>query len=115
MITETRMEDILVSDAINGVPAHWIRQSLARVGLDPDDLPAKRGPLRGAELPEGVRPWRDIWSAGHSAGLIDDVVPARRLIERLAAEFEAAAATPADWRARLDGRVGGWSAGPVTK
>jgi nitronate monooxygenase len=112
MITETQMEDIMVSDAMNGIPAHWIRQSIARVGLDPDDMPVKRGPMRGAEMPEGVRPWRDVWSAGHSAGLIDDVVPARQLVDRLIAEFEAASA-PRDWQARLNDRIANWSATPV--
>lgn len=112
MITETQIEDIMVSDAMNGIPAHWIRQSIALVGFDPDDMPAKRGPMRGAEMPEGVRPWRDVWSAGHSAGLIDDVVPARQLVDRLIAEFEGASA-PLDWRTRLNDRIAGWSATPV--
>jgi len=108
MITETGMEDIIVSDAMNGIPAHWIRQSIAAVGLDPDNLPLKRGPLRGAEMPEGVRPWRDVWSAGHSAGLIDDVVPARDVVDRLIIEF-AAAGAPSDWRARLGARAAAWA------
>lgn len=104
MITETNMEDIMLSDVMNGIPAHWIRQSLTRVGLDPDNLPPKRGPMRGAQMPEGARPWRDIWSAGHSAGLIDSVVGAAEVIERLIAEFDAAPAAQG-WRARLDGRL----------
>lgn len=104
MITEVGMEDIMLSDAMNGIPAHWIRQSLAAVGLDPEDLPPKRGPTRGAEMPEGVRPWRDIWSAGHSAGLIADVVSAREVVERLIAEFEVAP-SPRDWRERLARRM----------
>jgi nitronate monooxygenase len=108
MITETGMEDIIVSDAMNGIPAHWIRGSVAAVGFDPDNLPPKRGPLRGAEMPEGVRPWRDVWSAGHSAGLVDDVIPARDVVDRLIAEFAVAGAS-ADWRAGLDARVAAWA------
>ncbi len=104
MITQVGMEDILASDAMNGIPAHWIRQSVAAAGLDPDNLPPRRGPLRGAEMPEGVRPWRDIWSAGHSAGLIDEVTSAAAVVDRLIAEFEAAP-SPRDWRARLAGRM----------
>jgi nitronate monooxygenase len=104
MITEAAMEDIMISDVMNGIPAHWMRQSLTRVGLDPDNLPAKRGPLRGAQMPEGVRPWRDIWSAGHSAGLISDTPTTQELVDRLAVEFEAAA-DPRDWRARLESRT----------
>jgi len=104
MIAEAGMEDIIQSDAMNGVNAHWIRQSLQRVGFDPDNLPPKRGRRQGAELPEGVRPWRDIWSAGHSAGLIRDVPTTAEVVERLAAEFEAAR-DPRDWRARLNARL----------
>jgi len=106
MITATNMEDIMLSDVMNGIPAHWIRQSLTHVGLDPDNLPPKRGPMRGGQMPEGVRPWRDIWSAGHSAGLIDDVPAAAEVVERLAAEFEAAPQAK-DWRGRLATRFVG--------
>lgn len=109
MITETGMEDIVVSDAMNGIPAHWIRQSLARVGFDPDALPPKRGAMRGAEMPDGVRPWRDIWSAGHSAGLIDEVLAVDEVVDRLVVEFEASPAA-SGWQARLDERAAGWDA-----
>jgi nitronate monooxygenase len=104
MITEVGMEDIMVSDAINGIAAHWIRQSIAHIGLDPDNLPLKRGPSRGAQMPHGIRPWRDVWSAGHSAGLIYEVAPTRNVVDRLIAEFEAVG-TPQDWRARLNARL----------
>ncbi|MDB5447535.1 MAG: hypothetical protein JWQ97_2852 [Phenylobacterium sp.] len=108
MITTTNMEDIILSDVMNGIPAHWIRQSVMAAGLDPENMPPKRGPLRGAQMPEGVRPWRDIWSAGHSAGLIEEVLTTADLVERLIAEF-AETVTPQDWRARLQARAG-WAA-----
>lgn len=98
MIAAAGIADIVPSDAINGIEANWIRQSLVRVGLDPDAMPPKRGPLRGAQMPEGVRPWRDVWSAGHSAGLIDDVLSVAELVDWLAADFGVSAL---GWRARL--------------
>jgi nitronate monooxygenase len=104
MIAEAGMEDIIQSDAMNGINAHWIRQSIEQVGLDPANLPAKRGPMRGSALPEGVRAWRDIWSAGHSAGLIHDIPTTREVVDRLIAQFEAVP-THRDWRARLAGRL----------
>jgi nitronate monooxygenase len=105
MITEVGMEDIMLSDAMNGLVANWMRPSIAAIGLDPDNMPPKRAPMRGAQMPEGVRPWRDIWSAGHSAGLIGDVLTTSALIDRLIGEFETAPA-PADWRGRLRARLG---------
>jgi nitronate monooxygenase len=96
MIPQVGTDDIVASAAMNGVPAHWMRQSIERVGLDPRTLPQVRSPM-----PEGVRPWRDIWSAGQSVGLIDGVEPVAALVERLAREFEALDGVP-DWRARLE-------------
>lgn len=95
MIPTVGADDIVGSAAMNGVPAHWMRQSIEAVGLDPKALPNVRSPM-----PEGVMPWRDIWSAGQSAGLIDAVEPAADLVARLKRDFEALPVVP-DWRARL--------------
>lgn len=95
MIPVAGTDDIVPSAAMNGVPAHWMRQSIEAVGLDPKTLPAVRSPM-----PEGVKPWRDIWSAGQSVGLIDSVEPVADLVARLTREFETLPAIP-DWRARI--------------
>jgi nitronate monooxygenase len=95
MIPSEGMDAIIASAAMNGVPAHWMRSSLEQVGLDPKTLPDTITPM-----PEGVMPWRDIWSAGQSVGLIDAVEPVADLVERLATEFEHLVNLP-DWRARL--------------
>jgi nitronate monooxygenase len=95
MIPNEGMDDIIASAAMNGVPAHWMRSSISAVGLDPKTLPTTR-----TDMPEGVMPWRDIWSAGQSVGLIDAVEPVADLVDRLATEFEHLVNIP-DWRARL--------------
>lgn len=95
MIAGAGMDRIHLSAAINGLAANWLRESLEAVGIDPDALPETR-----IRLPEGVRPWRDIYSAGHSAGLIDRVEPVADLVARMAGEF--ARLVPGDgWRRRL--------------
>lgn len=96
MIPAEGMDNIISSAAMNGVPAHWMRSSVEAVGLDPKTLPNVR-----SDMPEGVMPWRDIWSAGQSVGLIDAVEPVADLVERLALEFEALA-SHSDWRGRLN-------------
>ncbi len=93
MIPETSIDEIVVSAAMNGVPANWMKPSLEKVGLDYRTLPQKR-----TEMP--AMPWRDIWSAGQSVGLIGQIMPVARLVDQLAEEFEAA--HPArDWQTRL--------------
>lgn len=95
MIPDEGMDNVIASAAMNGVPAHWMKSSIENVGLDPITLP----PVR-TEMPEGVMPWRDIWSAGQSVGLIDAVEPVADLVERFAIEFDGLPFVP-DWRGRL--------------
>ncbi len=97
MIPESGIDEIVVSAAMNGVPANWMRRSIERVGLDYRELPQER-----TAMPEGVIPWQDIWSAGQSVGLIEEVMPVADLVDKLAEEFEAAYRTR-DWKARLAG------------
>jgi nitronate monooxygenase len=84
-------KDIVYTPSISGLPASFIRQSIESVGLDPANLPPPLG-LHRADLPDGVRAWRDVWSAGQGAGLVRDVPAAQTLIDRLAAEYDAARA-----------------------
>ncbi|WP_408586030.1 NAD(P)H-dependent flavin oxidoreductase [Novosphingobium sp.] len=102
-IARAGVDGIVVSAAINGVPANWIRDSLAEAGLD--DLTI-RAPGK-VDLPEGMVGWRDTFSAGQSVGLIDRIEPVADLVARLSAEF--AARVPGDgWRKRLAAVEAGW-------
>ncbi|MFD2499994.1 hypothetical protein ACFSTI_15550 [Rhizorhabdus histidinilytica] len=89
LLVSQRMADILVTDRISGLPATFMRGSIAAAGLDPDDLPAPVARFK-PNLPEGTKPWRDVWSAGHGVGSIDDIPPAAELIARLRAGYVAA-------------------------
>jgi nitronate monooxygenase len=95
MIPQVGIDRIVVSAAMNGVPANWICDSLEQAGLDVAALPPHR-----IQMPPGVRPWRDLFSAGQSVGLIDRIEPVAELASRLAAEFEALV-PDARWRDRL--------------
>lgn len=95
MIARVGMDRIMTSAAMNGVPANWIRDSVEAVGMNPNTLPTIR-----SDMPKGVRPWRDVWSAGQSVGLIDAVEPVASLVKRMSEEFAALPTLP-DWRGRL--------------
>ena len=72
MLVEGTSADVLYTRAINGVPASWLKASISAVGLDPEKLPQPKD--RGTEhLPSGIKPWRDVWSAGQGIGLIHDI------------------------------------------
>jgi len=89
MVVDALSQDIIYTPSVTGIPASFIRQSLAAVGLDPAALPPPLG-LHKPNLGVEAKPWRDIWSAGQGAGLIEDIPTVEALVERLAAEYEAA-------------------------
>lgn len=86
MIVDSRAADILYTRNISGVHANFMRQSMTRIGLDPDSLP-EHGQL---DMTKEAKAWKTVWSAGQGVGAIRDVPPAAELCDRLVAEYAAA-------------------------
>jgi nitronate monooxygenase len=94
MLVSQAALDLTFTPKVAGGAANWLKESLRRVGLDPDNLP-EPGPHGGhAHLPEGLRPWFNIWSAGQGIELISDIPTAAELIRRLRREYVAACEIP---------------------
>jgi nitronate monooxygenase len=94
MIVEAGVTDVTYTADYTGLAASWMKQSLRQVGLDPDNLvrPERHG---HDHLPDGQKPWKDVWSAGQGAALIDDIPSVVELVARLREEYAAACAVPA--------------------
>jgi len=88
LVTENET-GLIYTDAVNGVPANWLKASLRLAGLDPDAC--GDGTHR---LPANAKPWNTIWSAGQGIALIDDVPSVSEVVRRLQAEYIAACETP---------------------
>lgn len=99
LLVEAKAEDVIYTDAIAGMPANFIRQSIEENGMDPENLPQPLS-FHRPNLPDGVKPWKTVFSGGHSVGLIDDVPSLEELVGRMAEEFEMAR-QPSDWRKAL--------------
>jgi nitronate monooxygenase len=94
MLVSSAANDLIFTPNVAGGAANWLKPSLARVGIDPDNLPKiPPGAIR-PELPEGAVPWVTIWSAGQGVELIDDIPPASELIRRLRREYVDACEVP---------------------
>lgn len=92
MLVDSSSGDLTYTPRITGVPANWLRPSLDRLDIDPESLgPAVPG---YTHLPESVRPWRDLWSAGQGIDLIDDIPDTATMVDRLRREYLAACRTP---------------------
>jgi nitronate monooxygenase len=97
-IVDSGAADIVYTDLFTGVHGNYLRSSIAKAGLDPDNL-AGIDPTAmkfGSEGSAKMKAWRDIWSSGQGVGVVDQVRPAAELIDLLAAQY-------ADAKARLCG------------
>jgi nitronate monooxygenase len=96
MLVASSADDILLTTAFTGLQTNMLRPSIAAAGLDPDDLPVRGAIDIGKDIDIGAhenRPtrWRDIWSAGHSASGVTEVLAVDELVARTLAEYRAAA------------------------
>lgn len=88
MIVDSGAEDIVYSNLFTGVHGNYLKPSIARAGMDPDNLedsdPSKMNFGSDREKPKS---WKEIWGAGQGIGAVRQITPAADLVDRLAAEY----------------------------
>ena len=88
-IVASGAQDVIYTNLFTGVHGNYLRSSIERAGLDPNDLP-QSDPSKMNFAAEKTKAWRDIWGSGQGIGAIDRVPGAAELVERLAREYDAA-------------------------
>jgi nitronate monooxygenase len=105
MIVDAGASDIVYTPYFSGTFGNYLGPSIRLAGLDPDHL--QREPGESSKMvftsadgtrTVGTKTWKDIWSAGHGVGSIDDVPTVTSLIGRLGAEFADAKSRIAEMR-----------------
>ena len=88
MVVEAGPDDLVVSAAVTGTPASWLKASLRAAGQDPDNLggPAERNYSSNGD----PKRWRDIWAAGQGVDAVRAVEPLSQVVEQLSLEYQAA-------------------------
>ena len=90
MVVDAGPDDLVVSAAVTGTNASWLKPSLRAAGMDPDAL---GGPItRDYSGDAAHKRWRDIWAAGQGLQKVGAVEPTAVVVNRLEAEYRAAAA-----------------------
>lgn len=89
MVIDANADDLIVSSAVTGTPASWLKSSLAAAGYDADNpgAPAKRD-YSG----DTAKRWRDIWAAGQGVGRTHAVETTAHIVDTLEQEYRAAIA-----------------------
>lgn len=91
-VVEGRASDIVYSDLFTGVKGNYLRQSIEKAGLDPDNLP--EGDYKTMNFGSGgnteKKAWKDIWGAGQGVGGVEKVESIADRVDRLENEYRAA-------------------------
>jgi len=92
-IVASEAEGIVYTNLFTGVHGNYLRSSIEKAGLDPNNLPVadKTKMNFGSGGNTKVKAWRDIWGAGQSCGPVHDVPTVANLVDRLETEYRAAA------------------------
>jgi nitronate monooxygenase len=91
MILDASASDIVYTPYFSGVHANYLRPSVSRNGLDPDNLPvADASKMNFDSRHSKPKAWKEIWGAGQGVGSINDNLPTAELVARLREEYQQA-------------------------
>ncbi len=94
-IVEAKASDIVYSSLFTGVHGNYLRQSIERAGMDPNNLP--EGDISTMDFGSGgnsdAKAWKDIWGSGQGIGAIKAVKTVAEFVDQLEAEYRAAKAS----------------------
>ncbi|OYU35812.1 nitronate monooxygenase family protein [Novosphingobium sp. PASSN1] len=98
-IVDSKAGDIVYSNLFTGVHGNYLRGSIVKAGLDPDNLPVSDPSAMnfGSGGNTEAKAWKDIWGSGQGIGAVDKVETVAERVAKLTAQYrEAAAGLSAD-------------------
>ena len=94
-IVEAKAADIVYSDLFTGVSGNYLRQSIEKAGMDPNNLP--KGDISTMNFGSGgnseAKAWKDIWGSGQGIGAVKAVKTVAEFVDQLEGEYRAAKAS----------------------
>jgi nitronate monooxygenase len=89
MIVESNAADIVYTSFFTGVHGNYLKPSVTRAGLDPENLPqADPSKMNFADAGSKAKTWRDIWGSGQGIGAVKKIVNVAEFVERLKSEYQ---------------------------
>ena len=92
MLIESSASDIVYSSLFTGVNGNYLKPSIEKAGLDPDNLPgADKSKMNfGSGGNTKSKAWKDIWGSGQGIGSIKSDPSVQDLINELTEQYEQA-------------------------
>jgi nitronate monooxygenase len=94
MIVDSSADDILYSNLFTGIHGNYLKPSIEKAGMDPDNLPVSDPSAMnfGSGGNTEAKAWKDIWGCGQGIGAVKSAPSAAELVARLSEEYEDAKA-----------------------
>ncbi|MCG8314548.1 MAG: nitronate monooxygenase family protein [Pseudomonadales bacterium] len=91
-LVDSKADDIVYTNLFTGVHGNYLKPSITKAGLDPDNLPKsdKSQMNFGSGGNTEAKAWKDIWGCGQGIGDIHDIPKAGELIDRMLDEYNQA-------------------------
>ncbi|TGN11130.1 NAD(P)H-dependent flavin oxidoreductase [Leptospira ilyithenensis] len=90
MLIDSVPEEIIYTEKISGIPANWLEKSVKKSPELMESSPRKiaEGHAGGEHaMEQEYKRWRDIWSAGQGVAQIENVRPAKDVIDEMVKEY----------------------------
>jgi nitronate monooxygenase len=88
MLVRASLADIVMTRAITGVNANWLRESLEAAHFDFAKLDVA-GKIDFSDITGDTKAWKNIWGAGQGVGAVKSVQTVRAIVDELAAAYAA--------------------------
>ena len=91
-IIQSSGEDIIYSSLFTGVHGNYLKGSIEKAGLDPNNLPESNKDAMnfGSGGNTDAKAWKDIWGAGQGVGSVHSAPPVADVVTELKTEFDEA-------------------------
>ncbi len=91
-IVANSAEGIVYTNLFTGVLGNYLKSSITRAGLDPENLPESDPSKMNFGSNRPAKAWKDIWGSGQGIGTIHKIEPVAALVDRLEQEYKDAKA-----------------------
>ena len=93
MVVSSDAKDLMVTKAFTGANATMLVPSIEKMGLNPEDLVAKKAKMNfTGQKDMEVKPWKGIYTAGQGLAASKQIEPIRDLVARLRDEYKVSCA-----------------------
>ncbi|MGB5779608.1 MAG: nitronate monooxygenase family protein [Allopontixanthobacter sediminis] len=91
-IVDSNAADIVYTNLFTGVHGNYLRGSIEKAGLDPENLPTSDPSAMnfGSGGNSKAKAWKDIWGSGQGVGMVDKVDSVADRVDQLEREYRQA-------------------------